>query len=141
MCPVNDHLDKIVIVDNHMISMWIYPKRKMIHHVMKAHCHGIRFREALLKGTEALIECKATKWLSDDRSNGALLVEDSSWAQAEWFPRTKAAGWKHWGVVQPAKIIGQMNMSRFIRELTDQGINARMFGNPDEALRWLETRE
>jgi hypothetical protein len=130
--------DKISILDNDMISLWVYPRRKMIHHLIKTHCHGDKFREALTRGTEALVQHSATKWLSDDRANGAVLAEDSTWAETIWFPQTKAAGWKHWSVVQPIKIIGQMNMSRFVKDYAQQGINARMFSDPDAAFKWLD---
>jgi hypothetical protein len=40
--------------------------------------------------------------------------------------------------VQPAKIIGQVNMARFVKLYADLGINARMFGDPDEAMKWLD---
>jgi hypothetical protein len=67
-----------------------------------------------------------------------VLVEDATWAQSVWFPRTKTAGWRHWSVVQPAKIIGRMNMARFVKDCARQGINARMFGDPDAAFEWLD---
>ncbi|HEU4731438.1 MAG TPA: hypothetical protein VFT22_26270 [Kofleriaceae bacterium] len=130
--------DKISIVENELISVWLYPQRKMIHHRMKTFCHGDRFRDALTKGAEAMEHYKATKWLSDDRGNGAVLAEDGAWGETHWFPRVKAAGWKHWAVVQPAKIIGQMNMARFIKQYAELGINARMFSDPDQAFRWLD---
>jgi hypothetical protein len=133
--------DKILIVDNEAISLWVYPRRKMIHHQIKAHLHGMKFRDALTRGTEALVQYKATKWLSDDRGNAAVLAEDSSWAQLDWFPRTKASGWKHWAVVQPVKVIGQINMARFITECSQAGINGRMFSDPDKAFAWLDAQD
>jgi hypothetical protein len=110
----------------------------MIHHRMKAYCHGAAFREALTKGLEAMERYRATKWLSDDRANGALLNEDSEWAIKVWSPRAMAAGWKHWAVVQPAQVIGQINLRKFIKGYADIGINARMFSDPDEAMKWLD---
>lgn len=129
---------KISIVDSDAISLWVYPGRQIIHHQMKAYCYGDKFREALARGTEAMERHKATKWLSDNRANGALPVEDADWAEKTWFPRTKAAGWRHWSVVQPEKVIGQINMARFVKKYAQLGINARMFSDPDEAFRWLE---
>jgi hypothetical protein len=129
---------KISIVENDQISLWVYPGRKMIHHQMKAYCYADKFREALVKGAEAMERYRATKWLSDDRANGALPAEDTAWAEQIWFPRTKAAGWRHWSVVQPEKVIGQINLARFVKKYAELGINARMFGDPDEALKWLE---
>jgi hypothetical protein len=112
----------------------------MIHHRMKTYCHGEDFRDALVKGVEAMERHQAIKWLSDDRANGALVPEDTAWSIQHWFPRAKAAGWKHWSVIQPAKIIGQINMERALKDLAGQGINARMFGDPDEAMQWLDAQ-
>jgi hypothetical protein len=131
-------MNKISIVDNSLISVWAYPERKMIHHCMKAFCFGDEFREALTRGLEAMQRYQAIKWLSDDRANHALMPDDSEWGAAVWFPQAKAAGWKHWAVVQPAKILGQVNMARFVKLYADQGINARMFADPDEAMTWLD---
>jgi len=131
-------MNKLLVVDNALISVWVYPERRMIHHFMKAYCHGDDFREALSKGLEAMVQHKATKWLSDDRANGAIVPEDAAWSTSTWFPRAKAAGWKHWALVQPLKIIGQLNMTRALKDFSDQGINARVFSDPDEAMRWLD---
>jgi hypothetical protein len=130
--------DKITVLDNDVISVWVYPARRMIHHRLKAYCFGETLREALNKGTEALDQHKATKWLSDDRNNGALTPEDTDWAEKTWFPKTKIAGWKHWSVIKPEKVIGQMNMSRFVKKFAERGINVQLFSDPDEAFRWLD---
>ena len=130
--------DKISIVNNDMISVGVYPSRKMIHHIMKGYCHGEKFRDALTRGVEAMVQYKATKWLSDDRANGALPAEDTEWGEKIWFPKTKASGWAHWSVVQPAKVIGQINLARFVKRFAELGINARMFSDPDEAFHWLD---
>jgi hypothetical protein len=131
-------MDKILVVDSSLISVWVYPERGMIHHVMKTYCHGDDFREALTRGVEAMELHQATKWLSDNRANGALPPEDAAWSAKNWFPRAKAAGWKHWSIVQPVKIIGQVNMARLVKQYGDLGINAQMFSDPDEAMAWLE---
>lgn len=131
-------MNKILIADNPFITMWAYPDRKLIHHHMKAYCHGADFRDALLKGLTALRTYKATKWLSDDRANGALPRVDEEWATTSWFPLVLAAGWRHWAIVQPAKVIGRINMARVTRKYNDLGMNVRMFSDPDEAMTWLD---
>ena len=133
-------MNKLLVADNELVTVWIYPERKMIHHVMKTYCHGQPLREALGKGVEAMEQYRATKWLSDDRANSALVPEDMEWANKIWFPQTKLAGWKHWSVVQPEKIIGQLNMARFVKMYAELGINARMFDDPDEAMAWLDAQ-
>lgn len=131
-------MNRILVADNDLITVWVYPDRKMMHHHMKTYCHGEPLREAMMKGVEALEHYRATKWLADDRANGALVPEDVEWANKVWFPRTKAGGWKHWSIVQPQKIIGQVNMARFVKLYAELGINARMFDDPVEAEQWLD---
>jgi hypothetical protein len=133
-------MKKQVILDNELITVWFYPERKLIHHRMKAVCHGQDFRDALTKGVEAMEQHKAVKWLSDDRLNGALPAEDEAWATTTWFPRTKAAGWKYWAIVAPEKVIGQVNMSKFMLMYADLGVNARMFSDPDLAFAWIDAQ-
>jgi hypothetical protein len=129
---------KIFIVDNDMISVWVYPEHHMIHHQMNSYCYGEKFYQALTKGAEALERYHATKWLSDNRHNGALPAEDAVWTEKNWFPRVKAAGWRHWAVVHPEKVVGQLNMSRFVKKYGQLGINARTFSDVDEAFHWLD---
>jgi hypothetical protein len=131
---------RIVVVENKQITVWVYPDRGIVHHAMKGFCHGPEFREALSRGAEALATHRATKWLSDDRLNSALPRDDEEWAIANWFPQSRAAGWRHWAIVQPQKIVGQMNMERFRKMYADLGINAQMFSDPDEAFRWLDSQ-
>jgi hypothetical protein len=42
--------------------------------------------------------------------------------------------------VQPEKVIGQMNMKNLIEQYAKQGITAKMFSDPDEALEWLKAQ-
>src|SRR5262245_23017006 len=130
-------MNKLLIVDKPMVSVWVYPELGLIHHVMKMFCHGPEWRDVLMQGVEAMKTYQATKWLSDDRANGAVMREDQEWAEKVWFPLVKAAGWKHWAIVAPAKVIGQINMNRLSQQYLELGINARMFGDPDEAMRWI----
>ena len=129
--------DAIPIVDNALISVWVYPQRRIVHHRMKMFCYGDDLRHAFSKGAEALEQYKATKWLSDDRVNGALVPDDQAWLHENWLPRVMAAGWTHWAIVQPAKIIGQSYIQRVMKVILPESITARMFSDPDEALLWL----
>ena len=94
----------------------------------------------LNKGLEVFQEFGAQKWLSDDRANSALSPEDGEWGTNNWNPRVIAAGWKYWAIVMPAKVIGQMNMQYFIKVNSELGVTARVFSDPDEAMRWLEAQ-
>jgi hypothetical protein len=133
-------MSKIVILDNAHISMWVYPERKMIHHVVKQYLYGAPFRDALDKGTDALKLYKAIKWLSNDQLTSAVPKEDEEWAKKFWFPRTKSLGWKHWAIVPPQKVIGTLNMERIGKEFSEHGINTRLFDDADEAMKWLEAQ-
>jgi hypothetical protein len=131
-------MNRLLVHDNDLITVWVYPDRKMLHHHMKSFCYGEALKEALIKGAEALEHYRATKWLSDNRANGAMVPEDAEWTNKVWFPRTRAAGWKHWSIVQPQKILGQMNIARVVKLYAEQGLNARMFDDPAEAETWLD---
>jgi hypothetical protein len=130
-------LDAIVLVDDQIASLRYHTSEKIVHHELRAFVHGARFRNILEKGLEAFRQHGAHKWLSDDRGNGPLTPEDAEWARRDWAPRVIAAGWKYWAVVMPEKIVGQMNMKRWIKEYADEGVTVRAFSDPDEAFQWL----
>ena len=50
------------------------------------------------------------------------------------------AGWKHWALVLPTKVEGQMNMKRLVAHYKDLGLNVQVFDNPDSAKKWLEAQ-
>ncbi|MBS2032998.1 MAG: hypothetical protein JST54_34315 [Deltaproteobacteria bacterium] len=131
-------MPKTTILDNDYATLWHHPESKIVHHQFKRFIHGEEFRQVLRRGQALMEEHKATKWLSDDRANSALPADDEKWAQAEWFPKVQAAGWKYWAIVLPEKIVGQMNMKRFADMYKDLGITAKMFSKPEDALLWLE---
>jgi hypothetical protein len=129
-------VDIVTIIDNQYARLVCHPDAGIIHHEFRMQVRGDLLREVLNRGLEAMEQYRATKWLSDDRRNSALPAADTEWGQTVWFPRAQAAGWKHWGVVLPENLAGQMNIRRFIE--SDVGINVRAFTDPLEALRWLE---
>ncbi len=127
----------VVVADTPSFIMWYHSDTKIVHHQIKKFTFGKEFRDFLLTGTELIRKHKATKWLSDDRSNTALAKEDLDWAQTNWTPQTLQAGWKHWAIVQPEKVLGKMAMERVVKEYSSAGINARFFTDVDEAMKWL----
>ncbi len=42
--------------------------------------------------------------------------------------------------VQPAKVLAQVNVQRYITMYEELGINARMFTDADEAFTWLDAQ-
>src|SRR5437773_2878527 len=106
-------LEVLTIIDTEAVSLRYYPPTKIVHHQIRRFVRGDEFRKLLLQGLRAFRKYGAHKWLSDDRGNGPLTPADCAWAREEWGPRVIAAGWKHWAVVLPAKVMGQMNMRRW----------------------------
>ena len=130
-------MQREVIITNDFMSMWYYPQAKIVHHQFHQYMFGEPFRECLLKGAELMETHQATKWLSDDRKTSAVHPDDSAWAQQVWVPRVIAAGWKHWAVVLPHKVVGQMNMRELLAMYGKLGVQGELFSNPDEAMLWL----
>jgi len=130
---------KEVLFDSPRATLWYHPDKKIVHHQIHKFIFGDELHQLLLAGTEAMRKNGAAKWLSDDRGNSVLSKEDADWGQVNWFPQTVQAGWKYWAIVQPAKVIAQMNMKALAEEYAKAGITARFFSDPDEAMRWLES--
>ncbi len=131
--------DKITISDTDYATLWYYPDTKIVHHKFHKPIEGQEFRQVLLKGLDIFKQYGAQKWLSDDRLNAALQIADSEWGQQQWFPKVFAAGWKFWAIVLPDKVLGRMNMQNFIKAYSEQGLIIEVFGDPDEAMQWLES--
>lgn len=130
-------MSKELIMDNEFISLWYYPDTKIIHHEIKKYVFGTTLQEMFVKGCDLMKEKGAKKWLSDDRNNNALTQKDTEWVTTVWFPKMVENGWKYWAIVQPEKIIGQINMKKFARTYAEKGVIANMFSDPDEAMKWL----
>ncbi len=128
-----------VAIDNEFVTVQLHPEHGIVHHRFKKFIFGERFREALTLGVELMEKHGATKWLSDDRSNGALSAADSGWATAEWSAQALRAGWKAWAVVLPEAVIGQMNMRRFVQLHRRNGVEVRVFTDPEQAMEWLRS--
>jgi hypothetical protein len=129
---------KVTLIDNEDVSLWYHPETKIVHHELRRFVHGEKFREVLEKGLATFMQHRACKWLSDDRGNGPLKPADADWALKDWAPRVMAAGWKYWAVVMPEKVLGQMNMRRWIETYAEAGVTAMAFSDPVKALKWLE---
>ena len=127
-----------IVIESEQISVWCYPKLRIVHHEMHRHCHGEPFRQALLAGQGALRQHGAVGWLSDDRRNGPLPDDDEKWATSVWFPQTRAAGWRFWAMVVPERAVGKLNVKRFVELYRQRGIEASMFAEPAPALAWLK---
>jgi hypothetical protein len=125
------------LIDDDAVTLRYYPDRKIVHHELHRFVRGEEFRRVLEAGLTMIKQHGATKWLSDDRANGALTPADGEWATTLWAPRAISAGWKMWAVVMPEKVVGQMNMRRFIDMYAAKGVTVRSFTDPRDGLRWL----
>lgn len=126
-----------ILIDTEAVRLVYRRDDQIVHHELRQFVHGAQLRGVLERGLHALQQNKAQKWLSDDRGNGPLKPADEEWSKTQWFPRALAAGWKHWAVVMPEAVLGQMNMRRWIEMYGQAGINAHPFDDPHLALKWL----
>ena len=131
---------KITVLDTKLVSLWYYPDDKVVHTQIKQFITGEPFKEFLLAGTALVEQHRAEKWLSDDRSCPVIHPADIDWADAVWFPRTAAAGWKYWAVVQPEKTVGQAMVKQLLDKFARRGVMSKWFTDPADALWWLQSR-
>jgi hypothetical protein len=132
-------MSKETISDTEYATLWYYPEDKIVHHQFHKFIHGNEFRQVLEKGLEIFRQNGAQKWLSDDRKNSTLTAEDGAWAVNVWSVDVLDAGWKFWAIVMPDKIVGKLNMQRFIEMYSEKGLTIDIFDDPDEALQWLQS--
>ncbi len=132
-------MSKKTILDTDYVTLWYYPETRIVHHKFHKYIYGEELRQVLEKGLAIFQQYGAEKWLSDDRENSALTTEDAAWAQEDWFPRVFESGWKYWALVMPDKVVGKVNMQRYIDNFAQQGLTIDVFDDPDEALQWLES--
>ena len=134
-------MEKTTILDTENAAIWYYPDKKIIHNQFNKYVYGNPYRELLNEVTKAFQKYKARKLLSDDRKNSGISKDDQEWGNTDWFPRTKAAGWKYWAIVQPENAIGQLTMKRVIANIASQGITAEVFTDQKKAMEWLEKQK
>jgi hypothetical protein len=128
------------VLDNEFATLYVYPEKKVVHHVIKKFIFGDAFRTLMTRGADVFEEYNCSKWLSDDRKNSALKQEDVEWGQINWENRILAKGWKYWALVMPEKAIGQMNMRRLVDRYAGMGVTVSVFSDPDKAMAWLNSR-
>jgi hypothetical protein len=129
---------EIILLDNDQITLKVYPESHMIHHEMHKYTHDETFREAMMVGVDAMKKYRATKWLSDDRSNPVRNPGDQEWTVKIWRPEVLKAGWKYWAIVQPEAVVAKLRMEKSAKDLSELGVTVKIFTDPQEARRWLE---
>ncbi len=131
----------ITIVDTEFITIQYLPDKKIIYHTVHKPISGQPLREALIAGTEALQQYGATKWLSDDRKNGPLPLEDAEWGFNVWNRQAVSVGWEYWALVVPEAIEAAGSMTPVIDNLYQLGLRMRVFTKLEDAFEWLESLE
>ena len=129
----------ITILDTPIVTLWYHTDKKIVHHQIHKFVSGPQFRQFLTAGAEVLEKHHASKWLSDDRGNSVLAKDDVEWSQRTWAPRAVRAGWKHWAIVQPGKVLAQVAMERLVEDYSKLGVTAKFFTDVEQATKWLES--
>ncbi|MEP7284459.1 MAG: hypothetical protein ABI947_01665 [Chloroflexota bacterium] len=132
-------MPKLMVVNNDYATLVYYPETQIVHHTFHKPMVSEEFRAVLNAGIDLLEKHKATKWLSDDRGNGALSEADTEWSMTNWFPRAVEAGWKFWALVVPADFMARLNLQEFVDSYYEKGLRIMVFVDPEAALTWLET--
>jgi hypothetical protein len=129
----------ITIIDEEKWSLLFHPDARIVHHIAKTPLYGSEFRDMLSRGADYLEKNRATKWLSDDRRNGAISPEDNEWGDSIWAPRVIGAGFKYWAIVVPRAATGSLQMRRLCGEFRKRGVTAEVFETPETAMAWLKS--
>ena len=130
----------IIILDTPQITVQYHPEGKIIHHEMHDYTHGKDLRDGLMAGVEAMKKYGATKWLSDDRKNVVLNLDDRQWGEDVWLPAVIEAGWKYWALVEPEKALARARMEERAEVFKKRGVTVRSSTDPDEAMKWLKSQ-
>jgi hypothetical protein len=128
------------IVNNEYATLKLHSEKKIVHHEFHKFMFGDNFKNFMLKAADEFVKNRCTKWLSDDRGNSALRQEDLEWAQQNWEPKIFKAGWKHWAIVLPEKVVGQLSMKKLIDRYKQMGVSVNVFSDPNLAMSWLENQ-
>jgi hypothetical protein len=125
------------ILDDEYATLWYHPEEKVVHHqIHKFLVPGV-FEKLLSSGAELMEQHRATKWLSDDRNNVVVSPEDLKWADEQWLPRVRKAGFRHWAIVAPANVVASMQMKALQAKRRRENIEVLMFESVEEAMAWL----
>lgn len=127
-----------VILENEFVTLKYHEDTKIVHHELHQFVPGERFRECLMKGLEVMKEHLATKWLSNDKKNGAIPREEREWMNREWSGMALEAGWKYWAIVIPMTATGKMTIARVMQNSKlNEHLTIEGFEDADAAYEWL----
>ncbi len=129
---------RIVALENEFVTVACDPDAGIVEHVTHRFLVSDVFRQALLRGLELMREHGATKWLSDERLNGAISNDDVEWGATVWRPRAVALGLKSWALVLPRSTFGSARARRIVEEERRWGLTCAVFEERAAARRWLD---
>ena len=131
----------ITIIDDEKRSLIYHTDSTVIHHTFKCPVYGKEFRELLSLGAECLEKYQGGKWLSDDRKNGPISPEDSTWGENIWGTRVIRAGFKFWAIVVPSHAVGNLQMHRLANEYRKRGVMVEIYDQLEPAWAWLKSAD
>ncbi len=130
-------LERKTILDDELVALYLYPEIGTIHHVIKRSVENERFRSLMAKAADSFVENGCDKYLSDDRAMMTFSYDDLIWAAENWEKRLMPAGWRHWALIPPKKVLGRVMAKRLAARYVDLGIDVRTFEDDSSALEWL----
>ncbi len=131
------NVNKELLIDNAVASLWYYPDSKIIHHKFKKFVYGEHFQNILATGAEYFEKEGCKKWLSDDRNSSALRKADLEWGGNHWKQRIIKAGWKYWAIMMPDLEVGKLTMKTLINDYRELGVTVELFNDVELAYNWL----
>ncbi len=133
-------MSTVTVFDDERMSLWYHPETGIVHHRIKGYLPPGDFRKLLSASAELLETRRASKYVSDDRSNVVVDPEDIKWADDHWYPRVAKAGLKHWALVLPSTMVGTLQAKSILEARRKQGLDVEGFGRLEDALAWLQSR-
>ena len=130
-------MTKRLVLENEFAHLWFHPDPRIVHHCFRKFIWGEAYQQLLNDGLDLLVREGATKWLSENHADTVHSRSDTEWAMTRFFPRAAKAGLRHWAIVPPENVIGQMNMERIAAAAVPLGVQPRVFVDAAAALAWL----
>ncbi len=133
-------MSTVTILDDNHVSLWYHPETGIVHHRINGYLAQGNFRKLLNASAEQLETHRATKYLSEDRSNLVVDPEDIKWADESWYPRVAKAGLKRWALVLPSTVVGTLQAKAILEKRRKQGLDAEGFDTVEAAMAWLQAK-
>lgn len=133
-------MQTVTILEDEYVSLWYHPDTGIVHHKIHKYLMQGAFRKLLTASVELLEAKRATKYLSDDRSNVVVDPEDIRWADDHWYPRAVKAGLKCWALVLPSTMVGTLQARTILDGRRKQGLEVEGFDSLEAATAWLQSK-